>query len=503
MDKRERIQMDHILNHLHISPLKSSPKITCEIDYTNGSSMDSIDISDTDSNKCPTKLSKVKTASNVCNVFLTDLESMKVILKIPKEKKSKPCFEKYSRKDTNLIREGYIGVNVLNNLRYIVPNFMYTFGVFTNDKNELCLACEYIEGITLQEAIKTNVITTDIFMNIFIQVLLCLEVAQREYRFCHYDLHSNNIILRKLKNPYKYTVVLDNKQYDIVAKDYIATLIDFGLSSVTINNLTIGEYNYTDHGIFNYCLQGVDMYKFLFYSYIYAKEPLRKYIGSLFLFYESYDPYRIINANNQNIETYAKEYIRQISFTRISSYIPLEFIEWLGSKGNIIGQTRTLYKPIQCRNIEIEKLPVIPNESYIMICYIDYILKKCGKNSNTYTNCIKNSLISNDKRMLNKYRDINCPNEFKLRDTANTILSSNSINVKLYKRFLRQAEFFNEILPFLQYFYTIKEVNLVPVYKDFMKSFETSCQYKCYCKLSMIVEKTKRWCIRLIIDCSV
>ena len=62
--------------------------------------------------------------------------------------------------------------------------------------------------------IETNEINFNQWLLIFIQTLLGLEVAQREVRFTHFDLHPGNLMIRK-KDNFNYTIPLDINTYYI------------------------------------------------------------------------------------------------------------------------------------------------------------------------------------------------------------------------------------------------------------------------------------------------
>ena len=60
------------------------------------------------------------------------------------------------------------------------------------------LLCEYIENSSkFYNYIKTNDVNEDMLYSIVKQVLMGINIAQKKKQFTHYDLHSNNIMIKK------------------------------------------------------------------------------------------------------------------------------------------------------------------------------------------------------------------------------------------------------------------------------------------------------------------
>jgi hypothetical protein len=243
-------------------------------------------------------------------------EKNPVIIKIPKQ----------SVYHDNAIRAYYIGMEI-NKVERIVPNFINTLGIFFTESMHVMVAYQCIEGKSMISLINDMKFME--FLYIFIQILLALEVAQRQCCFCHYDLHLNNIILKK--GSVDYTVILDNEKYEMSCEKYVPIILDFGLSSAVVGGKTIGSFEYNKYGIMNYGMEGVDMYKFLFHSYICTSGNLQKEIGKLFLFYGDMDPYNVIGASKIELEDMSKNYLKDVSTSKISKYKPIDFIKWIKS----------------------------------------------------------------------------------------------------------------------------------------------------------------------------
>mgnify|MGYP003404416114 CR=1 FL=1 len=389
------------------------------------------------SNSMVREMKKMKTDSSESFIYRLD----NFLLKIPKNAKY----------NDNILRSYYIGMN-LNNLKWIVPNFVPTLGIFSYGKN-IIVSQEYIAGQTLGDIIKK--LTFPEFINIFVQILFALEIAQRQYRFCHYDLHMKNIIMKPIKTAYSYTVLIDSKRYNITAEKYIPIIIDFGFASICTDDRTVGSCDCPQFGIFPFLIQGVDMYKFLFHAYAKTTGIMNRQIGSLLLFYGSYDPYRLLAASIDDIPEISKTYLNKVAISLAGTYTPLEFALWIISSPeytvNIKIFNRDIYFPL-----------------YINIQYTENIT---------------------DEHTLNTYKTIELPNTIFIRDKTAEIL-----NIEIGKKPPKfSIKFTEQMKPYLQYLYTIKEMKLENIYKTFTIEFTNSEHYRVYNEVSFAIDKAERW----------
>lgn len=180
----------------------------------------------------------------------TILDTFKVVVK-----KSKS-----TRFDEITLRDFCVGIH-LNKILDEAPFFVRTLGNF-NYKNKFHILTEYVEGENLKTFIQNKEHTFTDFLNIFFQIILGLEIAQSKLNFSHYDLHTDNIILTPVKNP--FNVSLYGYSYSI-KYDYKPVMIDFGLSSICVNGQTLGQTKLESKGIFNHISPGYDIYVFLLF----------------------------------------------------------------------------------------------------------------------------------------------------------------------------------------------------------------------------------------------
>lgn len=81
--------------------------------------------------------------------------------------------------------------------------------------------------------IKTTDMDEMILYSIIKQVLLAIIIAQKKKRFTHYDLHSNNIMIKKCDKDLVLLYVIDDEnQYCVPTLGYYPVIIDFGFSYI-------------------------------------------------------------------------------------------------------------------------------------------------------------------------------------------------------------------------------------------------------------------------------
>lgn len=436
------------------------------------------------------------------------------------------------------IREFYIGIKGINKLRCIIPNFVYTFGMFgccsgesipKGLKNNMYhLVLEKINGNNVAKLIPT--MKPETWMNIFIQILIALEISQREIQFTHFDMHDQNVMVRDDFKDYEYTVPIDDFQYTIKTS-HLATIIDFGLSSFNYNNINFGQKYFANYGMMDYIVQGYDMYKFMTYclrtAYNSKNIALAQYIQNIYGFYQHNDPYNIYTTGEKGTEKAASEYCKLASFSRLATYTPLELLDWILLEYElpfIEVNNREIYTPIcnissmymynnlvQNNNSNINELVnLCINEnntnnitSYFMGMYIYRILVQMehytGNTTHSekiysYLKKNKESLILFDKLRLNKYKNISKDDH---TDDIFDILLSIPINYKEYDikvRLLQDvekvSEFFYKMETFNNMYYLIKSIELEEEYSDWIYGFIESRQMNDY---TMTNKKALRW----------
>ena len=159
------------------------------------------------------------------------------------------------------IHEYFVGAYGTNNLRDKIPNFAYVMGMFKcsppyiDAKRQVLTFCQnedpskqavYLlyenikNAVTLHDYIK-NGCTLAEFLNIWIQILFALDLAYREFRYTHEDLHDRNVLVEELPEEIfiPYTVSTTG-EVRLLKTRFIARIIDLGRSLIFYNNQPFG-----------------------------------------------------------------------------------------------------------------------------------------------------------------------------------------------------------------------------------------------------------------------
>lgn len=166
------------------------------------------------------------------------------------------------RENISLIHEYFVGFFGTNTLRNVIPNFAYILGAFEcslpsiteeekmkKSKESFNLVCENSKKVyyVIYENIYDSVSFRDFarncssssYMNIILQISLAISLAYHTFKFTHYDLHSENVLIRELENP--ITILYPFKKSRVMIKTkYIATIIDYGRSHIMYNGENFG-----------------------------------------------------------------------------------------------------------------------------------------------------------------------------------------------------------------------------------------------------------------------
>jgi hypothetical protein len=472
-------------------------------------------------------------------IYITDFfsEDIQVVIKVPQQDSG---FE-------SMVREYFIGLKSLNKLRYLIPTFVYTLGAFLCPKptksGKICsgrskktafVLYEKIPGDSVDGLLKNREIDFDQWLLVFIQMLLGLEVAQREVRFTHFDLHTGNVMVRR-KDNFSYTVPLDTTSYHVNNPVLIPNIIDFGLASSYIDDRYIGSFDHARYGMLNFMVPGYDMYKFMIYSIAYAKDKvLKKQIMQLFSFYGGDDPYNIVKDGAKGVEKATSNYCKEASFSQVANYTPLMFVEWLWKEyrkklqPHITVSDRLQYLPIRYSSTIKEyddifqhssdgrdKAIALTDEcihikpSYVMTKYNIKVLENYNKGLqspdlasrikglNMYLKDSEN-LLEVDMAMLEKVFDIKIPDQEALTSIVNNLLelTIRNSNPKKKRQAVLDLNIFvyqEKLNPYLQFYFTILELNLEDKFDYWISRFKASDIYRFYTRNVTENERAIRW----------
>lgn len=179
------------------------------------------------------------------------------------------------RSNEDLIHEIFVGFAAMNKVKSMVPNLMYTFGFYQCSKanvgktvqwcdeegDSLYSITEYIAGGPIGDYILKQVNNIDELMLVYIQVLSVLKLASDNYQFVHYDLHMNNILVRKFDEKVEVPIYLPTGLV-YIQTNYVPYIIDYGTGYVFIEGRGAPASKRLP-GIYPFSCPMIDCYKLL------------------------------------------------------------------------------------------------------------------------------------------------------------------------------------------------------------------------------------------------
>lgn len=120
-------------------------------------------------------------------------------------------------------------------------------------------------GLTLADYILNKNPSIPNLLGCLIQLSTALEMALKRFDFCHYDLHTRNILMRFIGGPQMLARIGNKRQFIpigygkddgsryFIESDYIPTIIDFGRSHVQYTNPISGK---TKHYGYHHAMRG-------------------------------------------------------------------------------------------------------------------------------------------------------------------------------------------------------------------------------------------------------
>ena len=97
------------------------------------------------------------------------------------------------------------------------------------------LLCEYIENSSkFYNYIKTKDVKEEMLYSIVKQVLMGINIAQQKKQFTHYDLHSNNVMIKKCNKDLVFIFRYDDdNQFAVPTLGYYPIIIDYGFAYIS------------------------------------------------------------------------------------------------------------------------------------------------------------------------------------------------------------------------------------------------------------------------------
>ena len=423
---------------------------------------------------------------------------------------------KTSRTDDSsiLMREYIIGNTATNYLRRMMPTFVYVLGAsFSNNKDFVMY--EMVQGDSMEKLLLNDRITFEEWLDFFTQILLALEVAQREFEFTHYDLHPANVMCKK-SALVKYQTCIDDKSYH-VSTNNVAVIIDYGYASISNGVIKIGNKGYEKYGIMNNMIPGYDMYKLLLYSVSRCSNVgVRDKILQVFEFYGDDDPYGMRTDYNQ-LSKALKEYGKQGAYTNVAKSTPLMLLEWLTKKYTIpsIKINTTTSRPVNGVKVNKHTSDILVSSycdtlkfdettGYLYAKNTIKILKTnmyCTIDSITKLEHViatkKKDMQSIDMVLLQAYTTIPFMTINELDKRTTDMLSINigdkHVEMDILTRFEPILKYYDLMQGYIKLLYLATDIKLNKDYLKYITEMISSDRFKIYFKCLSKINQSVRW----------
>lgn len=155
--------------------------------------------------------------------------------------------------EDDLLHELIVGLYGTNRLRSLVPNFSYIYGGFKcspplidpESKKVVtwCLNSDNAVNYVLYENITPSIsmgkylekCTGKDFLNMYLQVIYALRLANSIVDFTHYDLHQDNVLIRDIPKMKNFQIVYETERgIEFLTTKHVATFIDYGMSHIQV-----------------------------------------------------------------------------------------------------------------------------------------------------------------------------------------------------------------------------------------------------------------------------
>lgn len=384
---------------------------------------------------------------------------------------------------SGLLNEYFMGVLAMNYLRCKIPNFGFYF-FSRKTAPSLAIYQEYIEGQNLRSFIhdgrnENKQYFVEQFISIFLQLILSLEYAQNTLQFTHFDLHSENIILRPGQN-HSYRVNILLKEYEVTHPSLIPTIIDFGLSTCrTSNNKVLSNFKtFYKFGYYPFFIPGTDMARIIFDIYFYTSDnkcPAYMCIRN-FLEYIMEDFYKM---NLKEFEKIYPQFIRNyfnISCTSIAFRTPNDLLQFIITNQQSVIRKLHLYSlPLRVHSKQNLRQPLKTraNECFQKLFCVTKINDFCKEE-----NILNSFYLANEKATADLLHQQLKMNPIPKLSNVPQIQLQNNQNVR---QFVNKYRWFVDIY---QGLYRKHLIEKQPIQYSFYKNLKTYHRfYKILCSL--------------------
>lgn len=237
--------------------------------------------------------------------------------------------------DEDLNHEAFVGMAAINKLRNKIPNFVHTYGLYkcapilVNQNKEVVEYCPspeptypylVIENIDNAKGMRdvAPYLSCQEFLEVYIQIINAINVANKEFDFSHYDLHQDNVLIQQFKDPVTVPIYLSDRIIYLHTR-HLARIIDLGRAHVKIGKYHFGEPGYHHvNAYYDRSFPIYDTYKILLASYKPREDQeYERLMDKLYQFYKE----------DKSITQRMAEYEMRLMQSRLNGLPPADYFQ--------------------------------------------------------------------------------------------------------------------------------------------------------------------------------
>ncbi len=152
------------------------------------------------------------------------------------------------KKGYEQVHETFVGLRAVNRVTRLVPNFVRVYGARVLNgrsgvEKDVEVVTEFVPGETLQQYVESSdEFDFEELLLLLVQLLLALEVAQRECNFVHNDVAPWNVVVRRLNKLRKVDYHVAGEMMRVRTR-VVPVILDYGKTHVVIEGEHYGVIN--------------------------------------------------------------------------------------------------------------------------------------------------------------------------------------------------------------------------------------------------------------------
>lgn len=158
------------------------------------------------------------------------------------------CLKLIQKNDANnkydeSLNEIFTGIRCINITKQYIPNFIKIID-FSFTQQTVTIVKEWIDGLTLDDWIRSDFFNIQDLLTILLQINLSLFLAQSLFGFLHLDLYPWNIVISYRDTPTQINYPWIDGKMIVLVTNIIPYILDYGKSSTTYRGIRYGSLKF-------------------------------------------------------------------------------------------------------------------------------------------------------------------------------------------------------------------------------------------------------------------